>query len=407
MSAVRQLRAALSRGPIHTLPRRALLRWRYGPSKPDASYQEALALTALRDAGRAPLREGAPPAGGSLHVAFAIPPFARGSGGHTTLSNIVRALERRGHRCSFWLDDPGRRELNPADAARVFKQWFGPFDAEVHPDFSAWHGADVAVATGYQSVLRVRTLADCGARAYCVQDHEPDFFAASAERVHAEESYSYGFHAITAGLWLAEVMRERYGMAATPFELAVDHDIYRPQPGARGDREVVIFYARSATPRRAVPIGLAALRELQRRRPGVDVWLYGQADAARVDFSFRNLGVVSGPELARAYSQATVGLSLSLTNYSLVPQEMLACELPCVEAAEPSILAAFGTDGPVVVSKPEPHALADAIERLLADPAERDRRARQGREHVAPRTWDAAAERIEAGLRQALADRAG
>jgi O-antigen biosynthesis protein len=405
VSAVRQFRAALSRGPIHSLPRRALLRWRYGPSKPDSAYLEALALLQLRDAGRAPLRDGEPPQG-PLDVAFVIPPFARGSGGHTTLSNIVRALERRGHRCSFWLDDPGRRELNPAEAARMFALWFGPFKAQVHPDFSAWKGADVAVATGYQSVLRVRTLADCGARAYCVQDHEPDFFAASAERVHAEESYTYGFHAITAGVWLADVMRERYGMAATPFELAVDHGIYRPLPEQRRD-DVVIFYARSATPRRAVPIGLAALRELQRRRPGVDVWLYGQPDAPRVDFSFENLGVVSGPELASAYARATVGLSLSLTNYSLVPQEMLACELPCVEAAEPSILAAFGTDGPVVVAKPEPHALADALERLLDDRGEREARARQGRVLVEPRTWDDAAVHVEAGLRQALADRAG
>jgi O-antigen biosynthesis protein len=405
VSALRQFRAALSRGPVHSLPRRAFLRWRYGPSKPESAYLEALALTQLRDAGRAPLREGEPPAG-PLDVAFVIPPFFPGSGGHTTLSNIVRALERRGHRCSFWLDDPGHRENDRAQAARMFAEWFGPFRAPVHPDFSDWKGADVAVATGYQSVLRVRTLADCGARAYCVQDHEPDFFAASAERVHAEESYSYGFHAITAGTWLAELMRERYGMAATPFELAVDHDIYKPLPEQRRD-EVVIFYARATTPRRAVPIGLAALRELQRRRPGVDIWLYGQPDAPRVDFTFENLGVVSGPELARAYARATVGLSLSLTNYSLVPQEMLACELPCVEAAEPSILAAFGTDGPVVVAKPEPHALADALERLLDDRAERERRATEGRQLVLPRTWDDAAEHVEAGLRQALADRAG
>jgi glycosyltransferase involved in cell wall biosynthesis len=292
------------------------------------------------------------------------------------------------------------------EAAQRFREWFGPFAAPVHGDFSAWQGADVAVATGYQSVLRVRALDGCGARAYCVQDHEPDFFAASAERVHAEESYGYGFHAITAGTWLAELMRERYGMTATAFELAVDHAIYRPLPEPRHDN-VVIFYARSTTPRRAVPIGLAALEELRRRRPGVEVWLYGQADAPHLDFAFRNLGVVKGPDLARAYAQSAVGLSLSLTNYSLVPQEMLACELPCVEAATPSVDHAFGHDGPVVLSPPEPHALADALMRLLDDPGERERRGSEGRELVLPRTWDAAAEHVEAGLREALVRRTG
>src|SRR5688572_26518451 len=107
-----------------------MLRWRYGPSKPNESYLETKALTALRTAGRAELRDTpAPSEGTPLDVAFVIPPFFKGSGGHTTLSNIVRALERRGHRCSFWLDDPGGRLPHYVEAARDFKEWFGPFAA--------------------------------------------------------------------------------------------------------------------------------------------------------------------------------------------------------------------------------------------------------------------------------------
>ena len=408
MSRAADLRAALQRAPLRTLPRRALLRARYGPSRLDAGYLEATALAGWRAQGAAPLRDAPPPAPGEpLHVAFVVPFFSRGSGGHTTLSNLVRGLEARGHRVSLWIDDPGRRLPQPEGAAERFREWFGPFAAEVHGDLGAWRGADVAVATSYQTVLRVRTLPDAGARAYLVQDHEPEFFATSAESVHAAESYGFGFHAITAGTWLGDVVAERHGMSATAFELAVDHDLYRPHPEERRRDDVVVLYARSATPRRAVPLAFAAIAEVRRRRPGLEVWLFGQADAPRLDFAATNLGVVGGAELARVYSRATVGVCLSLTNYSLVPQEMLACGLACVEVDSPSVVAAFGHDGPVKLAPPEPNALATAIEALLDDPADRERRAREGQRLVASRTWSAAAERLEAGLREALERRTG
>ena len=43
----------------------------------------------------------------------------------------------------------------------------------------------------------------------------------------------------------------------------------------------------------------------------------------------------------------TVGLVMSMTNYSLIPQEMMACGLPCADLAGGSSEAVFGSDGPV------------------------------------------------------------
>ena len=88
---------------------------------------------------------------------------------------------------------------------------------------------------------------------------------------------------------------------------------------------------------------------------------------------------------------------LSLTNHSLVAQEMAACGLPAVELRTPSTEAAFA-DSPIELAEPTPHALADALERVLDDPAERARRAEAAR-WAAPRTWDAAAAALESGLR--------
>jgi glycosyltransferase involved in cell wall biosynthesis len=366
----------------------------------DDEYLEARAVTALL---REPAAElVAREHDGRLHVAIVVPFFSRGSGGHMTIANLVRGLERLGHHCSLWIDDPGQRCAGgEIGAERDLRAWFGPFAASVHYGFDAWHEADVAVATGWQTVARVRVLPGAAARAYLVQDHEPEFFGTSAQRMWAEDSYRHGLYPITAGPWLAEVMGSEYGIPATHFELGVDTDLYRPHDVERSE-DVVLFYARASTPRRAVPIALAALDELKRRRPQTELWFYGHGWPPRTGYPFRNLGVVGGPDLARLYATATVGLVLSMTNYSLVPQEMLACGLPCVELDAPSVVAAFGRDGPVELAPPEPLAIAEAVERLLDDPALRAERARQGANLAATRTWDTAARQVEAGLQAAL-----
>ena len=105
--------------------------------------------------------------------------------------------------------------------------------------------------------------------------------------------------------------------------------------------------------------------------------------------------------LARAYAEASVGVVLSMTNPSLIGPEMLACGLPVVELDAEAMRAGFG-EGPMLLAALDPVALAEAIESLLDDPAQCERRAAQGLELAAGRTWEAAAATVEAGLRSAL-----
>jgi glycosyltransferase involved in cell wall biosynthesis len=167
----------------------------------------------------------------------------------------------------------------------------------------------------------------------------------------------------------------------------------------------VIFYAREVTPRRAVPLGILALEELHRRRPNTRFVLAGGSVPAQASFSYDHLGVVSPAELAREYASATVGLCLSLTNHSLIPHEMLACGLPCVELAGRSLDGIHGPNGPLALVAPEPLAIADALERLLDDPAERAWRSEAGVSAVAHRDWDTASRQLEAALREILGRR--
>ena len=65
------------------------------------------------------------------------------------------------------------------------REFFRPPAAPVFKGFDHWHGADVVLATGWDTVYPVLRLSGCGARAYLVQDYEPEFFATSAESLWA------------------------------------------------------------------------------------------------------------------------------------------------------------------------------------------------------------------------------
>ncbi len=341
-----------------------------------------------------------------LRLAMVIPPFARGSGGHNTLFQIFSRLERRGHSCSVWLADYHNqmREVWPAVLRHDINEFFASFQGPVYKGFDQWQGADVVMATGWQTVHAALRLDQCRARAYVVNDHEPEFFASSTERVLAEDTYRHDLHCIAASPWLRDLLIERYGASADAFQLGVEQEIYQPRPVERRT-DTVVYYARHSTARRAVPIGLLALTELHRKRPDLRIVLFGSPDIMYAAFPYESMGVLSPMQLSWLYSEATVGLCLSLTNFSLMPKEMLACGLPCVELAGVSAESIFGEDGPLELASLDPRAIADALELLLDDPERWERRSREGVEFVASHTWEHATDEVEAGLRHALRER--
>jgi glycosyltransferase involved in cell wall biosynthesis len=375
------------------------------PARAEAIPRALLELARL---GAAPLAPGRPDAGAPLSIATVIPSFRRGSGGHATIVHLLLELRALGHSISLWLEDcEGRHANEPAAVTkRSFAEFFGADGLELHTDFEAWRGADVVLATGWQTVARALLLPGAGARAYLVQDHEPDFYSASAEALWAQQTYRQGLYCIAASPWLAELLRGRYGAQATHFDLAVDHVVYRPTGEPRRE-DLVVFYARAVTPRRAVPLGLAALAELSSRRPGVEIALYGEDRPLAVPFAHSNLGVLDDRHLAELYSRASVGMVLSLTNPSLIGLEMMACGLPCVELASESMLATFGDGGPLTLAELDPPAAYAAVEALLDDHERRERASRTGLELMADRTWKRAAAQLQEGLREALQSAAG
>ncbi|MGH2912670.1 MAG: glycosyltransferase family 4 protein [Solirubrobacteraceae bacterium] len=371
------------------------------PTTPTSTIPDS--LLQLTRSGPTPLSPNPTPADAPLRIATIIPSFRRGSGGHATIANLLRELQALGHQVSLWLEDcEGRHTREPPTLTQSsFAEFFKAESIDLHVDFKGWDGADVVLATGWQTVARALLLPDVKARAYLVQDHEPDFYPSSAERLFAEDTYRQGLHCIAASPWLAELLHSRYGASATHFDLAVNHDVYHPSDDPRRE-DLIVFYARALTPRRAVPLGLLALAELARRRPRVEIALFGEDRPLDVPFEHTNLGVLPAPELASLYRRATVGMVFSLTNPSLIGLEMMACGLPCVELASESMVATFGVDGPLELVAAEPLALCGAIDLVLSDVAHRTNSARAGHVSMNERTWSGTARQVEDGLGVAL-----
>jgi glycosyltransferase involved in cell wall biosynthesis len=350
------------------------------------------------------------PDGGRLKLAWFVPPWKIGLGGHTTIFRLVREMERRGHRCEIYVHDPFGRERRSDDELRSeVRERFVPVDAPVHNGVESFEDADVAVATQWWSAYAVRDLPGCREKVYLVQDDEAQFHPTSSETLWIEETFRMGYRYIAYTEWMADLLRERVSEEVRHFDCGTDTDVYEFAGEEGREPGLVAVYARQATGRRAVDLALAGLTTLVERRPGVRVVLFGSDATLEVPTPAEDLGVRSPRELARLYRRASAGVVFSLTTQSLVGQEMMASGLPLVELDRDNVTSALGQSGELaLLADPTPDAIAAALEHILDDRAEAAAMARRARAFVEQRTWQRAGDQVEDSLREYLgADRSG
>ncbi|MCW3040251.1 MAG: glycosyl transferase group 1, partial [Solirubrobacterales bacterium] len=343
--------------------------------------------------------------GRPLRLALVVPHFSFGSGGHHVVFQLAHHLEQRGHTVSYWVHDPFGEwpdATGPALRAAIREQ-YAPVEGPAFSGFADWSGADVALATGWQTVYPVLGLDGCRARAYLVNDHEPEFYPTSLESLFAARTYELGLPCLVGGgPWLADLLTQRYGahvVARFPYPVA---PAFSPRPVDRRE-DTLVVYGRNVTPRRAVGLALIALEELKRRRPDLRVVLFGDEGAAPLNFPYEHHGRISPEDLSWVYSEATIGIAFSLTHGSLVPHDMMACGLPVLDLKGYSTAAEHAATGLVELAPPDPRAIADALERLLDDPSLRAERAEAAQAYVARHTWERSTDLVEDGLRRILA----
>ena len=337
----------------------------------------------------------------ALRVAFVVPEFRRGSGGHTTIANLVRGLERRGHACSIWLARPARAHRRRRSEFRAF---FGPFAAAVHDDLAA---------LGRRRRRGRDRLADRRAGAAAAPAAAP---ASTSCRTTSPSSTrrppsGCGPSAATTSACTASPPAPgsrsacaRAGCAATPFDLGHRPRDLPPAPGVARAPDRVLFYARTVTPRRAVPLGMLALAELPGAARAPRSSLFGDADAAR-----RAVPVHAARHPRPAAGRARLRARPPSGSCSRSPTTRSPRRRWRPAACPPSSCARRAprrrsADSPIVLRRRDPAgARRRARARCSTIRRARAALARPGVRWAASRTWDAAAAAVEAGLRDAAA----
>jgi glycosyltransferase involved in cell wall biosynthesis len=328
--------------------------------------------------------------GEPLTIAWVTVPPGEGGGGFTTMFRLAASLEAAGHRCVVYLHD--RHGWSMDQHRRTIATWWPWLGAEIRNLADGIEDAHAIFATSWETAYPVLTSPARGARMYLVQDYEPLFYGAGSESMLAEATYRFGFHGVTAGAWLADLLQREHGMEAEPFQFGCDLDRYRLEPDIR--RDGVCFYARPSTTRRAFELGVAALDVFAEHHPEVEIHAYG-GKAPRLPFPVTDHGVVTPEELNRIYNRCVAGLALSATNVSLVPLEMLGSGcIPVVNDA-PQNRMVLDNDA-VRYASATPFHLAAALSELVVCPqADRQNAARAAAASVSSSSWEDAGAAVE------------
>lgn len=341
-----------------------------------------------------------------LNIHWVIPDFAAGGGGHMTIFRMVHFLELAGHKQTIWINHPNLHK-SPEAAYETIEKHFQHFSGQVHfvEDGLADAEGDIIVATDCWTVLPTIASRNFIRRFYFVQDFEPSFHPMGANYLVADQTYHEDLDCLCASPWLSALMEEKYGRWARHFWLAADKRIYfTPKERKTNKKPRIAVYARHFTARRAVELALLALESLTDRGIEFAVDFFGaplEFDVA--PYGFIDHGVASQETLAEIFRSADVGVVFSATNYSLVPQEMMACGLPIVELDGESTRAIF-PENTVSLAAPHPTKIANAIVRLLDDEASRKAQAAAALEWVNGFSWPDSAAMVEKAMIDRLSE---
>lgn len=333
-----------------------------------------------------------------LVITWFIPDFGIGSGGHTTIFRIANLLNKFGYISNIVIIPPTKF----TDTEQIKRVVTEHFVTEFNGNFLFWGDdlpeCDIVFATSWETAYYVNAVEGDMSRFYFIQDFEPDFYCMSSQYVFAENTYRLGFKCLCASPWLAEMMSIKYGAKSASFELAYTPLQYYPL-GIPRSPKTVIFYARHLTPRRGFELGILALQILKQKDPDVEVILFGATAYPGIPFPCKCCGILSHVDLLHLYNSATVGLVISLTNYSLVPNEMMACKLPVVDMNTDCMASIYKNNENIVLATPEPFAIALSLIELINDESKRKYIATNAYNRVSELTWDRTAECIDKTIR--------
>ncbi|WP_010632193.1 glycosyltransferase family 1 protein [Sporolactobacillus vineae] len=260
-------------------------------------------------------------------------------GGQTTMLHLGTELSKHGFDVYYLSYVRQTREEMETNAAFNYSGYKGTcLDASALEH----HQSDIWIATMWESVYVLKDRP--GYKMYFVQDYEPYFYAYGDRHYLAKKTYELGLHMVSLGPWCAEMIqkncRVRSPLDVVNFPVDSDQYTYRPRNfmDYHTKKEFTIAaYTKWNSPRRA-PISLQiVLKNWTRiaREQGykLNIVYFGTDRSARF-LSGTNLGKLTKKEMEALYLRSDFGIAPSMTNFSLVPYEMMDAGLPVIDFYE-------------------------------------------------------------------------
>lgn len=324
-------------------------------------------------------------------IAWIIPSFSTGSGGHRTIFTNANYLIENGYRCDLYINgNPGEY---PNDIFRRIEEGYGECKADVFAGYTLAHqDYDAVIATGwdtaeYAANTQIRN------RLYFIQDFEPYFFPRNGENIAAERSYSLGLRGITIGRWLTQKISNNYPTETNFFHFCADQSKYHPIPKVTKENAVCYIF-QPGKPRRCDSIAMRALQIVQKLSPETKIYLYGSSRRKIDGLNAEHLGTISIEDCNSLYNKCSVGLCMSASNPSRIPFEMMSAGLPVVELYLDNNLYDF-PEGGCLLADPTPEAVASALLHILRSEKNQKKMSKAGIEYMKKYP-------IEAGLKEFL-----
>jgi glycosyltransferase involved in cell wall biosynthesis len=317
-----------------------------------------------------------------------IPVIGQGSGGHGNMFRLIRALEDLGVESRIIIVGPNHPKTSEIAADQI-KNWFFPLKAKVFLYGEQIPDAYLGMATEWKTAYYLRASEKESERGYFIQDFEPWFYPRGSHYALAEETYRFGFKAVTAGAWLSEFVKNDYGMRSMHIGFSPDWSIYGKRPASKSeDTKKVFFYARPPTPRRDFELGLLALQRITQLRPEIEVVFAGwDLSTFKIPFRHKSLGILKEVALPEVYAQVDLALVISATNMSLLPVDLMACEVPVV-SNRTSGVAWLLNDSNCYLCELTVESMASTILEVLDNPMETKKRVAQGLKDISRVTWE-------------------
>lgn len=235
-------------------------------------------------------------------------------------------MQSKGHKNKIYIFSDSRFKTNQSLREFINTHYKLNENVEIYRSVEKIDFAQATIATAWNTAYFVKAFNNTLKKFYFVQDFEPYFYAVGSEYILAEKTYYMDFFGLTAGNWLKDKLSNEYSMKCQSFLFSQDNDLYRAIP-KRDNIKRILFYARPVTPRRMFEFGLIALNIFHKKMPDVHIVFAGwDISTYDIPFPYLNAGTVPLDKLSDLYSQCDIVLTLSGTNLSLLPLEVMSCK---------------------------------------------------------------------------------